>query len=175
MMVYRYPVRALTGDYLRAAVGLAVGFAGSLSVPDNHYVVVVFGTIAALFGYFGYRTIERHMTRVAVNDMEIRSAGFGTRALAWRDLQQFKLRYFGTRRQHRGSGGFMELKLKGEAAALAYDSNLEGFDYVAWRAAKAMRENGCSMDAASAGNLLTLGLDADGEAPPPESGRPVEL
>ena len=175
MMVYRYPVRALTGDYLRAAVGLAVGFAGSLSVPDNPYVVVVFGTIAALFGYFGYRTIERHMTRVAVNDMEIRSAGFGARALAWRDLRQFKLRYFGTRRQHRGSGGFMELKLKGEAAALAYDSNLEGFDYVAWRAAKAMRENGCSMDAASAGNLLTLGLDADGEAPPPESGRPVEL
>ena len=175
MMVYRYPVRALTGDYLRSAVGLAVGFAGFLSVPDNPYVVVVFGTIAALFGYFGYRTIERHMMRVAVNDIEIRSAGFGTRALAWHDLRQFKLRYFGTRRQHRGSGGFMELKLKGEAAALAYDSNLEGFDYVAWRAAKAMRENGCSMDAASAGNLLTLGLDADGEAPPPESGRPVEL
>ena len=40
MMVYRYPVRTLTGDYLRSAVGLAVGFAGALSVPDNPYVVV---------------------------------------------------------------------------------------------------------------------------------------
>ncbi len=175
MMVYRYPLRALTGDYLRSAVGLAVGFAGSLSITDNPYVVVVFGIIAALFGYFGYRTVERHMTRVAVNDMEIRSTSLGRRTLAWRDLRQFKLRYFGTRRQHRGSGGFMELKLKGEAASLTYDSNLEGFDYVAWRAAKALRENGCSMDAASAGNLLTLGLDADGESPPPEPGRPVEL
>lgn len=175
MTVYRYPVRALAGDYLRALAGVVVGLAGILSVPDNLYVVVIFGTIGALFGYFGYRTLERHMSRVAITDAEIRHAAFGTRSLAWHDLRRFKLRYFGTRRQTRGSGGFMELKLRGGATSLTYDSNLEGFDYVAWRAAKALRENGLSMDAASAGNLLTMGLDADGESPPPDSGRSAEL
>ena len=46
---------------------------------------------------------------------------------------------------------------------------MEGFDYVAWRSAKAARENGISVDPASAGNLLALGVDADGEMPPPDA------
>jgi hypothetical protein len=175
MTVYRYPVRALAGDYLRSAAGMGVGLAVVLSVPENPYAVVIFGTIGALFGYFGYRTLERHLSRVEVTDAEIRHAALGTRSLAWHDLQRIKLRYFGTRRQHRGSGGFMELKLWGRTTSLTYDSNLEGFDYLAWRATKALRENGLSMDPASAGNLLNLGLDADGDSPPPESGRSAEL
>jgi len=87
--------------------------------------------------------------------------------MAWGDLQRLKLRYFGTKRQARAEGGFMQLKLKGGGRSLTYDSGLEGFDYVAWRAAKAIRENGLSMDSTSAGNLLSLGVDADQETAPP--------
>ena len=63
----------------------------------------------------------------------------------------------------------MQLTLKGAGTSLTYDSGLEGFDYLAWRAAKALRENGRDIDPTSAGNLLTLGLDADGEMPPPDA------
>ena len=89
--------------------------------------------------------------------------------MAWGDLQRLKLRYFGTKRQTRAEGGFMQLKLKGGGRSLTYDSGIEGFDFLAWRAAKALRENGHSVDPTSAGNLSSLGVDADQETPPPET------
>jgi hypothetical protein len=168
MRIYRYPPRALTGDYLRAGVGFCVGLGVLLSVPPSPTIVAVFGGVSGLFGFFGLRTLQRQFTKVAVTDDEICSSGFGTNVMAWRDLRAFKLRYYGTKRQHRASSGFMELKLKGAGRSFTFESTIEGFTYIAWRATKAMRENGKSIDPASAGNLLAIGLDADGEKPPPE-------
>ena len=168
MKVLRYPGRALVGDYIRSAAGLLIGFGVLLSVPATPAIIVVFGGVAGLFSFFGFRTVQRHLTRVAVTEAEICNAGFGSRVMSWSDLEGMKLRYYGTRRQERGQGGFMQLTLKGGGASLACDSAIEGFEYIAWRAAKAARDNGVSVDPASAGNLLALGLDADGEAPRPE-------
>ena len=168
-MVHRYPARALAGDYIRAAAGLAVGLGVLLSTPLSPAIVTIFGSWSALFGYFAFRTVQRNVTRVAVTDTEICDVGLRTRVMAWADLQWLKLRYFGTKRQARAEGGFMQLKLKGGGRSLTYDSGMEGFDYVAWRAAKAIRDNGFSMDPTSAGNLLSLGVDADQESPPPEA------
>jgi hypothetical protein len=169
MMVYRYPGRALAGDYVRAGAGLAVGLGVLLSTPLSPAIVVIFGSWSALFGYFAFRTVQRTVTRVAVTDTEICDVGLRTRVMEWADLQWLKLRYFGTKRQERSRGGFMQLKLKGGGRSFIYDSGIEGFDYLAWRAAKAIRDNGLSMDPASAGNLLSLGVDADRETPPPEA------
>ena len=168
MRIYRYPPRALAGDYLRSGVGVVIGLGVLLSVPPTPAIIVIFGGVAGLFGYFGYRTAHRHIMKVAVTDDEICNSAFATRIISWHDLQAVKLRYYGTKRQERGSGGFMELTLKSGRSSLRYESSLEGFRYIAWRAAKAMRDNGLSIDPASAGNLLAIGLDADGEKPPPE-------
>jgi hypothetical protein len=169
MMVHRYPARALAGDYIRAGAGLAVGLGVLLSTPLSPAIVAIFGSWSALFGYFAFRTVQRNVTRVAITDTEICDVGLRTRVMAWADLQWLKLRYFGTKRQARAEGGFMQLKLKGGGRSLTYDSGMEGFDYVAWRAAKAIRDNGFSMDPTSAGNLLSLGVDADRDSPPPEA------
>jgi hypothetical protein len=147
---------------------MALGFGVLLSVPATPAIIVIFGGVAGLFSLFGLRTLQRHVTKVAVTEAEICNAGFMTRGLCWGDLGQMKLRYYGTRRQDRAQGGYMQLTLKGGGQSLTYDSGLEGFRYIAWRAAKAARENNLSVDPASAGNLLALGLDADGEAPSPE-------
>ncbi len=168
-MVHRYPARALAGDYIRAVAGLAVGLGVLLSTPLSPAIVTIFGSWSALFGYFAFRTVQRNVTRVAITDTEICDVGLRTRVMAWADLQWLKLRYFGTKRQARAEGGFMQLKLKGGGRSLTYDSGMEGFDYVAWRAAKAIRDNGFSMDPTSAGNLLSLGVDADQESPPPKA------
>ncbi len=168
-MVHRYPARALAGDYIRAVAGLAVGLGVLLSTPLSPAIVTIFGSWSALFGYFAFRTVQRNVTRVAITDTEICDVGLRTRVMALADLQWLKLRYFGTKRQARAEGGFMQLKLKGGGRSLTYDSGMEGFDYVAWRAAKAIRDNGFSMDPTSAGNLLSLGVDADQESPPPEA------
>jgi hypothetical protein len=168
--VYRYPPGKLMGDYVRAGVGLSVGLGVLATVPASPAIVVVFGGISALFGVFGLRTVKRHMTEVSVGEAGIRADGLGTVILSWPDLDFLRLRYYGTRRQRtRGEGeGFMQLTLRGGGAKLTLESSVEGFEYITWRAAKAARDKGLSLDPASAGNLLNLGIDADVEQPPPE-------
>jgi len=168
LRVFRYPGRTLAGDYIRSVAGMSLGFGVLLSVPPTPAIIMVFGGVAGVFSLFGLRTVQRHVTKVAVTDAEICNVGFRTSALCWGDLGQIKLRYYGTKRQERGEGGFMQLTLKGGGRSMTYDSGIEGFKYIAWRAAKAARDNDLSVDPASAGNLLALGLDADGEAPPPK-------
>ena len=170
MNVFRYPVRSLVGDYLRAGIGLAVGLGVLASAPASVLVVVIFGGLTALFGGFAYRTLRRHLLRVAVTTEMIRGTGLGTRELPWGKLGQLKLRYYGTRRQRNREdrGGFMQLTLEGAGASLTLESSIEGFEYIAWRAAKAARETGIDLDPASAGNLLELGIDADEDGPAPE-------
>ena len=170
MNVFRYPVRSLVGDYLRASVGLAVGLSVLASAPGSVTIVVIFGGLTALFAGFAYRTLRRHLLRVAVTTEAIRGTGLGTRELPWGKLDLLKLRYYGTRRQRNreDGGGFMQLTLKGADASLTLESSIEGFEYIAWRAAKAARETGVGLDSTSAGNLLELGIDADEDGPAPE-------
>ena len=170
MKIFRYPVRSLIGDYLRAGVGLAVGLGVLASAPGSVTIIVIFGGLTVLFIGFSYRTVQRHLLRVAVTNEEICSRGFGTRELSWPSLEQLKLSYYGTRRQRSREfgGGFMQLTLKGANASVTLESSIEGFEYIAWRAAKAARENGVSLDPTSAGNLLELGIDADEDKPAPE-------
>ncbi len=170
MNIFRYPVRSLTGDYLRAGIGLAVGLSVLASAPASVTVVVIFGSLTALFLGFAYRTVRRNLMRVAVTGEAICGSGPGARELPWDKLDLVKLRYFGTRRQrHReAGGGFMQLTLEGAGASLTLESSIEGFEYIAWRAAKAARDNGVGLDPASAGNLLELGVDADEAGPAPE-------
>ena len=169
MKVYQYPPRTLVGDYIRSAVGLSVGLGVLLSVSPTPLIIIIFGGLTGLFGFFGYRTIQRHVVKVAITEDEICDSGFRTRTLAWTDLDGLKLRYYGTKRQQRGGDGFMQLTLAGGGTSFSYESTLKGFRYIAWRAAKAVRENGGSVDPTSAGNLLAIGLDADGERPPPSN------
>ena len=170
MNVFRYPVRSLVGDYLRAGVGLAVGLGVLASAPGSVTLIVIFGGLTALFGGFAYRTLRRHLLRVALTAKAIHGSGLGTQEVPWGKLDLVKLRYFGTQRQRKreAGGGFMQLTLKGAGASLTLESSIEGFEYIAWCAAKAARENGVGLDPASAGNLLELGIDADEDGPPPE-------
>jgi len=169
MRVYRYPLRSLLGDYVRSGVGLAVGLVVLLTVPLSPAIVAIFGGLTLLFLVFALRTVQRHILQVALTDEQICGAAFRTRILPWDSLERLKLRYYGTRRQRtrEDGGGFMQLSLKGGGAALTLESSIDGFSRIAWRAAKAARENGVSLDPTSAGNLLQLGIDADHDAPPP--------
>ncbi len=177
MNVFRYPGKSLIGDYIRSGVGLAVGLSVLASASLSITVVIIFGALTVLFLAFGFRTVKRQLLRVAVTDEEIRGAGLGTHTLPWSRLDQLKLRYYGTRRQRvrESSGGFMQLTLTGAGATVTLESSIDGFEYIAWRATKAARENGLSLDPASAGNLLELGIDADTDQPAPQIEAPPDL
>jgi hypothetical protein len=170
IIVFRYPTGSLVGDYLRASVGVVVGLSVLANASGSIMVVVIFGALTALFGGFAYRTLRRHMLRIAVTREAICGTGLGTQELPWDKLDMLKLRYYGTRRQRNreDGGGFMQITLKGAGASLTLESSIEGFEYVAWRAAKAARDFGIGLDPISAGNLLQLGIDADEDGPAPE-------
>jgi hypothetical protein len=62
MTRYRYPPKAVIGDYLRAAGGFAVTGGPALFLPTAMPVTVILGVLAALFGIFGLRTALRQFT-----------------------------------------------------------------------------------------------------------------
>jgi len=165
--VLRYPPGTLVGDYLRAGAGIGVGLCVLAINPVSWPLGLIFGGLTGMFGAFGLRTAQRHLTKVGVDRSGLARAAFGTREIPWDELHQVKLRYFGTKRQQRSEGGFYQLKLAGAGTRMTFESNLDGFDYLVWRAAKAARENRRSVDPTTAGNLLDLGIDADGEQTPP--------
>mgnify|MGYP006207729509 CR=1 FL=1 len=103
----------------------------------------------------------RHVLRVAVSDEAIACRGATTKIIPWSEISAVKLRYFGSRKSKwRPLGsGFMQLTLKGKGTAMTFESSIEGFDWLAARAAAALSANGHSLDPASASNLIELGID----------------
>ncbi|GAB4392304.1 MAG: hypothetical protein Tsb0032_07390 [Kiloniellaceae bacterium] len=168
MRQFRYPPRVLFGDYLRSAAGLFVGLGVLLDAPATPLVVVIFGGIAGLFAVFGLRTAHRHHLRIAVTEDEIACRGALTKVLPWGEIEAMKLRYFGSRRSKwRPLGsGFMQLTLKGAGTAMTFESSLQDFDWLAGRAAQAMRARGLELDPATSSNLIELGVDPTTEAAP---------
>lgn len=162
-MTYRYPPSAVMGDYFRTAVGLFVGLGVLASVPANWILVVVFGGISVIFLLFGLRTLQRHLTQLTLDQQGIFRSDLFSQTLLWQDLQRLHLRYFGTRRQHNGGSGFMQLTLKGNGRSMKIESDIEGFEDIARQAAEAAKHNGVSLDPTSAGNFLALGIDPDFE------------
>ena len=161
-VVYRYPPNRLTGDYIRSVFGVGVGVLITFYPDAITAVRIIFGAILVIFLFFAFKTIQRHIMRVAVNTEGIYTKAEKQRTIPWGKLEELKLRHYGTRRQVKeASGGFFQLTLKGAGEKLTFDSALEGFQDVAWHAAKALRENERSTDSVSAGHLLAFNVNVD--------------
>ena len=168
MKILRYPLRSLIGDYLRTSGGLGLGLVALAAGPANTVVLVLFAGIVVLFGLFGLKTLQRHLTRVALSHQGVACKDLRTRTIFWPELNELKLRFYGTKRRSPGDrSSFLQLTLAGAGTSFTLESSLEDFNLVAWRAAKAARENSLSIDPTSAGNLLGIGVDADSDDPPP--------
>lgn len=175
MLVLRYPIRRLTMDWLRTLCGLGIGLGMLLFTPLTWWTGILFGAITALFLYFGRCTLNKQLQRVAIGDDGLWVRGMDERILPWQELESVTLRFFGSRRQHRKlkageemTGGFMELTLKSAGTRVTFDTALEGFTLVAWRAVRAARARQLELDRPTAGNLLDIGIDPDQDTVPPE-------
>ncbi|HMB77694.1 MAG TPA: hypothetical protein VKN76_14950 [Kiloniellaceae bacterium] len=148
--------------------GFGLGVYILLTVELSFWILAIFGSMALLFLVFGLRTVQRHLSVVALSKEGIACRDFSTKTIYWRDLGQLKLRFYGFRRRAQSDGAsFMQLTLKGGGVKITMDSSLERFDLVAWRAVKAAQENAVSLDPSTAGNYLGIGIDADHVGPPP--------
>ncbi len=162
MSGYRFAVKPLRRDYIRAGIGLFLSGGGFLLASGGSIGEYVFGPIALVFLAFLIHTAIRHRTYydLTVDGIQ-RSNGLGpikrTSTLAWRDLRRVSLRYFSTRRDR--SEGWLQLTLVGSGTRFSLDSTLEGFDAVIAATAGAIREHGITVKATTAGNFAALGQD----------------
>jgi len=161
MSIHRYSLQNLLPDYLRGGAGIIIGGGGWLLAPGMLHVIVIFGGLTLLFLLFTMRTVARQYTRIEMTDDAITSGGTRRLTLHWSDLDHVKLRYYSTRRNR--AGGWMTLKLASGRSAISVDSNIDGFDAIAARAARAMVDNRAAADDVTLANLAALGLTT---APP---------
>ena len=148
---------ALTGDYARAAAGLAMTALPPLLLDLNAWIAVPLGLAAALFAAFAARTVQRHMTRIVMDEDGVRAEGPLGGAVRWDALSGLRLRYYATRRDR--TDGWLVLTLTDGGGRVRVESTLDGFDALAERAAEAARRNAVPLDRATQDNLLALGID----------------
>jgi hypothetical protein len=160
----RYPIESLRGDYLRAAIGLALTTAPILAIPTRSPGMYVLAGAAGLFALFAVRTWLRQRSSVALDDRGISIFRPSQVTFAWVDIRSVKLSYFSTRSDR--TGGWMQLTLKGTdprrgpgLRTIRVDSALEGFADVVRAAARAAEINRLSISPTTRANFGALGLD----------------
>jgi hypothetical protein len=161
MTVHRYQSGRLIGDYLRGGGGLAGSITAWLLLPSVPQVHVLIGGLTLLFLLFTIRTVWRQAARIEITDQRFaltspRSVLFKQEPVAWRDLVSVKLRYYSTRRNRKN--GWFTMHLAGPTARIAFDSDLDGFEDIARRAALAVRDSGIEIDDTTRANLAALGF-----------------
>ena len=156
MTRYRYPPKALMGDYLRAGGGLAITGGPALFLPTATPVTVIFGALAMLFGIFGLRTALRQFTVIEMSDEAITVVGAGGKRMAWCDVRQLRLDYYSTRRD--SQGGWMQMKISTSGGHIRIDSALDGFAGLAGEAAAHAAAHGVAMNETTRGNFRAMGV-----------------
>jgi len=170
----RYPLRTLLPDYVRAGTGVAISLGVLAANPVGWTLGVVVGGVLLLFGGYGARTVHQTLYGVDVDAAGITAHGLQRRRVPWTELAGVKLRHYGARKAKRADDdptqrGFHQLTLRTVRGRLTLESNLESFAYVVWRAARAARAAGLSLDPMTAETMLALGVDPDGETRPPQT------
>jgi hypothetical protein len=154
MSIHRYLPQKLLPDYLRGAAGLAISAGLCALAPNVTAVVVIFGALALLFGLFMLQTVQKQMLMLEMTEDSIGKGPNSARAKAWRELQALRLRYYALRRNK--PGGWMALRLDFPGQRIGIDSNIEGFEEIVARAARAARDQRLEMDDTTRANLAAM-------------------
>ncbi len=164
MTEFRYPVRALAGDYARAGIGLLVTLGPLLFVPASPVMMVILGGLAALFLAFGARTVLRQCTVVRMDDAGIAAVGPVNARIAWNELEGLALAYYSTRRDR--TRGWMQVTMKGRSGRLRIDSTIDGFRDIVLAATREAEQRGLGFSPATMNNLAAMGIEGHGGEPP---------
>jgi hypothetical protein len=158
MSIHRYPPQMLTGDYMRAGLGLLLTMVPLIVLQPTGWVVgIALFVVASVCAYFLFRTIERHRTLVAMDDDGIIMRGLKPTHLAWKDVDEVKLTYYAVRRHKADS--WMQLTLSAHGQSMQLDSRLEDFVEIVERAAEAARDNLVPLNRITQANLKALQIE----------------
>lgn len=157
-----YPVKELTGDYLRGSGGAAL-CAAPLVIADSVTIASYFlWPLVILFGGFVVRTALKQFSYISVEPEGIRSAGILRKEIRWEDLRRIRLRYFSTKRDR--TDGWMQVKVSAGRRSLEFDSTLTDFEDLARKLAEAGVRFRAEMDETTRANFELMGISLVGLA-----------
>jgi hypothetical protein len=160
MLEFRYPLSALVKDYLLGVLGLAASVQILATTETGSGIFWFFVALAVFFLIVTANAANRHVTRITVNEDGITTGPWQRRFIAWKDLKGLSLRFYAVRSVFgRNKGGWMTLKLKADGGTITVDSDLPHFQSLVTKAAHIAKENGVLVDAYTAHNLLSLGIE----------------
>ena len=151
---HRYPPRAVLLDYFYSGLGLLFTVGPMASTTPSGPAAWILSALAALFAVYGVRTVLRHRTWLSVSEDGITVHGILRRHLPWERLTRCTLGFYSTRRNR--DRGWMQLTLKAGRRSLRIDSQIEGFERIVRRAARAAAAHGIALDNTTQENLRAL-------------------
>ncbi|MBC8158020.1 MAG: hypothetical protein H8E94_01670 [Alphaproteobacteria bacterium] len=163
MSVHTYPLYTVLGDYIRAALGIAVSTVPLFVITARPLITYLFWVLITIFTVYGLRTLARHYTRIETSNDGIAETGIIRRKITWAELSKLRLKYFSTRRDK--SNGWMQLEMTGNGSRIAITSTISDFSDILAMATEAAHANGIELDKASLTNIASFSPRAmDGEA-----------
>lgn len=156
--IHRWSPRALTGDFVRGIIALAVALALLLMTRVGSFGFFAVLALVALFGLYLATTVSRLTSAIEVDDQGVRLTGglFGARTIKWAELRRFELRHFPLSRDRKE--GWMDLKLQGRRYTITIDDRLDRFPEVLARAWEAARAAEVGISDTTHANLTALGV-----------------
>src|ERR671919_2309412 len=136
MSRHHYPIGALSSDYARVALGLALTLGPLLLLELAGPIAWLLPVLAVLFFWFGLRTGLRQLSWVELSPQAIAIRGPFGRQLSWDQLAGMKLAYYAPRgargrrrneeRGDRDQPGWLQLTLRGvRGRPIRVESTLE--------------------------------------------------
>ena len=128
MFTCKYSRKSISGDYIRAIIGLVITGGLLLAATKITIFQYIFAAGALLFFGFLLRTFLRQFSSFVVTKQDLKRVGLFKRSLSWDQLNNVTLKYFSTRRDRKA--GWYQLTLSDGIVKITIDSELMGFDTV---------------------------------------------
>ena len=166
MFTYKYSRKSISGDYIRAIIGLIITGGLLLAATKITIFQYIFAAGALLFFGFLLRTLLRQFSSFVVTKQELRRFGLFKRSLSWDQLNNVTLKYFSTRRDRKA--GWYQLTLSDSIVKITIDSELMGFDTVMKICADVVIQKRLAVSETTSENFASSGFSLMGSDQPHE-------
>ena len=158
MTIFHYPMNALRGDYLRGAIGLFVTVGLLVAATKITIFQYIFAAGALLFLGFFLRTAQRHLTTFSFSNDTFQANGPLGKNISLPAVIDIRLRYFSTRKDRTGEGGWFELTIRDPKSKISVDSTINGFEQIMQRCVNTIHQNKLTPSETTIENFSSAGF-----------------
>jgi len=166
MFTCKYSRKSISGDYIRATIGLIITAGLLLAATQITIFQYIFAAGAILFFGFLLRTFLRQFSSFIVTKTNIERVGLFKSSLSWNNLNNVTLKYFATRRDRKD--GWYQLTLSDGIIKITIDSELMGFDNIMKICSDTVIQKRITVSETTSDNFTSSGFSLTGSGQPHE-------